>query len=59
MSMIWTFSPSMMLAGFQKRLVDGDAAHVMQIGLRDRYAVDLGFDDFNLEFPLSDTDVVD
>ncbi len=34
----------------QKRLVDGDAAHIMQIGLRDRYAVDLGFDDFNLEF---------
>ena len=38
------------IGGFHERLVDGDAAHVVQVGLRDRYAVDLRFDDFNLEF---------
>ena len=38
------------VGGFQQRLVDGDAPHVIQVGLCDRHAVDFGFDDFNLEF---------
>ena len=38
------------VGGLHERLVDGDAPHVVQVGLRDRYAVDLRFDDFNLEF---------
>lgn len=35
---------------FEERLVDGDASHVVEVGLRDPHPVDFRFDDFDLEF---------